>query len=75
MILTAGAKIQSEEFRRTMLNIMNFLFPAMYRNATSRAGPNEMLSNMHEWFSTMQLMLPISYIADLDTGSKTTKKM
>ena len=46
----------------------------MYRNAISRAGPNEMLSNMHEWFSTMQLMLPISYIADLDAGRQDNKK-
>ena len=68
---TYDAKIQSEEFHRTMLNIMKFLLPAMYRNAISRAGPNnEMLSKIHEWFGTM---LPIS--ADLEVGRRDNEKM
>ena len=70
---TYGAKIQGEEleFHRTMLNIMKFLFPVMYRNAISRAGPNnEMLSKIHEWFGTM---LPI--MADLEVGRRDNEKV
>ena len=70
---TASAKVQfdSEELSRTILNIMKFLFPAVYRNAISRAGPNnEILPKMHDWFDTM---LPI--MADLEVGRRDNEKM